>query len=336
MIELLKPLMGIRTALKLFGVGKTQYHEWIIVSRHHCKRSFQELCLKRYPHQLTREEIQKMEHLLTSPTYQHWPIVSLAGMALRQKKVMASLYSWYKYAKALQLEHLPFMKTKKQVGIVTSRPNEYLHIDTTYYPISPERKVCITFVMDNFSKIILGFAVAEKLSFSLVVEAIRQALPQIAVDGEAQEDIMLVADGGKENNNKEVDTFLLGQEFYRLTKVVALKDIQFSNSPIEAIHKIMKGRYLGNRTFDSVERLQAFLQEAINDYNCLRPHYKHYPKTPAEVYYGKALPFNKALRMKAAALDRLNHNKNTLCSECKPNCEQSCNLSNLREFSCHI
>jgi hypothetical protein len=86
-----KTFSRIRTALKLFGLGKTQYHEWIITSRHNCNGSFQELGLKKYPHQLTRKEIQKMEHLLTSPTYQHWPIVSVASMALRQKKVMAGL-----------------------------------------------------------------------------------------------------------------------------------------------------------------------------------------------------------------------------------------------------
>jgi hypothetical protein len=60
----------------------------------------------------------------------------------------------------------------------------------------------------------------------------------------------------------------------------------------------MKGRYPGNRTSGSVELLQDFLKDAVHDYNCLRPHYEHYPKTPGEVYYGKALPFNKALRMK--------------------------------------
>jgi putative transposase len=116
--------------------------------------------------------------------------------------------------------------------------------------------------MDNFSKMILGFAVADKLSFFLVVEAIRQAIPQMDVDGEAQEDIKLVADGGKENNNKEVETFLLNQEFYRLSKVVALKDIQFSNSPIEAIHKIMKGRYLVTAHLTQLSYYRTFLKDA--------------------------------------------------------------------------
>jgi hypothetical protein len=89
----------------------------------------------------------------------------------------------------------------------------------------------------QFSKITPGFAVAEKLSFSLVVEAIRQALPHMDVNGEVQEDIMLVADGGKENNNKEVDKFLPGREFHRLTKLVALKDIQF---PIRRLRRYIR------------------------------------------------------------------------------------------------
>jgi hypothetical protein len=327
-IETLTPEVGLSLALKLIGIGKTKYYEWVVISRQACKASFQELCLRRYPNQLTREEIQKMEQLLTSPTYQHWPIVSVAGMALRERKVMAGLCSWYKYAKALHLSHTPFVRSKKQIGIVTKHPNEYLHIDTTYYHITLEKRVCITFVMDNFSKMILSFSVAEKLTFSLVIDAISKALPQIEVTTEPRE-IVLVADGGRENNNKEVDQYILSQELHRLTKVIALKDIQFSNSPIEAVHKIMKGRYLCNRKFDSLEHLQTFLKEAVYDYNYLRPHYKHVPRTPAEVYYSQALNFNKVERMKMAAINRLMTNKKASCSECKSTCMRNCNIATI-------
>lgn len=59
-------------------------------------------------------------------------------------------------------------KNKRKVGLLAQKPNEYLHVDTTYYLISHDQKVCITFVMDNYSKMILGFEVAEKLSFQVV------------------------------------------------------------------------------------------------------------------------------------------------------------------------
>jgi hypothetical protein len=68
----------------------------------------------------------------------------------------------------------------------------------------------------------------------------------------------LQLDGGKENNNHQVDTLIADISVCTLSKLVALKDIQFSNSPIEAIHTIIKGRYLKNRKFETLEGLDSF------------------------------------------------------------------------------
>ena len=54
---------------------------------------------------------------------------------------------------------------------------------------------------------------------------------------------LLVCDGGSENNALSVQESLQISEDTKITKLIALKDIAFSNSPIEAIHKIMK-RYI--------------------------------------------------------------------------------------------
>jgi putative transposase len=239
--------------------------------------------------------------MLTSPSYEHWPIVSIAAYALRKGSVAASLYSWYKYARLLDLSHHGYTKTKKQVGLMATKPNEYLHIDTTNYYISEAKKVYITFVMDNYSKIILGFAVEEHLSFNLIRAAITNALIPIR-EQQKQNQSFLVSDGGKENNNKQIDQFIAAISEHRITKIVALKDIQFSNSPVEAIHKIIKGRYLKNRKFENVEGLTAFLSEAVKDYNYLRPHYKHFPKTPAEAYFDTKLKLDVRKRIAKAVL----------------------------------
>jgi hypothetical protein len=157
-INELRPHIGLELALKIFFLHRNQFYEWAVASRHNCTASFTSLCLRRYPRQLQRKEVEKIRDMLTSPSYEHWPIVSIAGHALRNKQVMASLYAWYKYARILNLSHKACKKTTKQVGLIAQRPNEYLHIDTTHYYISDTNKICITVVMDNFSKMILGFA----------------------------------------------------------------------------------------------------------------------------------------------------------------------------------
>jgi putative transposase len=173
------------------------------------------------------------------------------------------------------------------VGLLAQRPNEYLHVDTTYYFLTADQKVCISFVMDNYSKMILGFQVAERLSFQVVKDALVKALKTVGRHPE-QLPVYLVADGGSENHNRHIDGFLAQLSGFKISKIRSLKDIRFSNSPVEAIHRVIKSRYLRNRRFDSLEQLEHYLEWAVYDYNVLRPHYAHLPQTPQEVYFGKA------------------------------------------------
>lgn len=315
-IQTLNEQFRLALALKLLFTHRNQYYEWAIASQHNCSHSATALCLRRYPRQLQQKEVDQIKAMLSSPLYENWPIISIAAQGLRTGSVVASKYAWYKYARILNLTHKGFKKTTKQIGLCAVKPNEYLHIDTTYYPLSTGSKACITIVMDNYSKMILGFDVQERLSFSLVKTAIQNALiPILSQQGEGSSH--LVSDGGWENNSSEIREFIASLPTYRLCKLTALKDIQFSNSPIEAIHKIIKGRYLRNKAFDSVDGLSIYLNQAIEDYNYQRPHYKHFPKTPAEVYFNKELKINFQKRIAKAIQIRVKNNATTACRVCK-------------------
>jgi hypothetical protein len=257
--NLLKPYLKQQLALKTLFIHKNQFYEWTVASRHDCLHSYLSLCLRRYPRQLQGKEVSKIKGMLTAPGYEHWPIVSIAAHALRTGIVVASRYSWYKYARLLDISHQTYSKTKKQVGLIAQKPNEYLHIDTTYYYISEGKKVCITFVMDNYSKMILGFSVEERLCFTLIRTAITNSLIPI-LEQQREDHSFLVSDGGKENNNKQIDQFVSEISEHKLTKIVALKDIQYSDSPVEAIHKIIKGRYIKNKRFESIEGLKKIFR----------------------------------------------------------------------------
>jgi hypothetical protein len=312
----LRRYIGLEATLKIFFLHRNQFYEMAVASRHSCTFSFSSQCLRRYPRQLQQKEVERIKFMLTSPKYEHWPIVSVAAHALRNKQVMAGLYSWYKYARILNLSHKACKKTTKQVGLIAQKPNEYLHIDTTYYHIADTKKVCITIVMDNFSRMILGFAVEDQLSFDLIKSAIKNALPPL-LHHEGERHSFLVSDGGKENNNSRINEFISSISEHRLKKLTALKDIQFSNSPVEAIHKIIKGRYLRNRKFETLQALTNFLKEAIHDYNYLRPHYKHYPKTPAEAYFKTDLKMDCNCHMAKAMKARIRTNLATSCCICR-------------------
>lgn len=317
-VDYLKSSLGLKTTLRLFGLTAKLYGEWLLATRGFCKDSHSFLCVKRYPHQLQKTEVQRIQQALTAPRWGHWPIVSIASRKLRSGSIIASLYSWYKYARILELSHKGVKKQKPRVGLVATKANEYLHVDTTYYLLSGDRKVCITFVMDNYSKMILGFALGEKLSFEVVKEALSHALRVIARHPGRKEGT-LVADGGPENHNHHIDAFLAQLSGFRLTKVRSLKDIQFSNSPVEAIHRIIKGRYLRNRKFDNLELLREYLKWAVQDYNKVRPHYRHRPRTPWEMYFDRPLSFDVKERIRNAAKKRIRKNKSLPCQACVTN-----------------
>ncbi len=319
-IHSMKEHIGLELSLKLLGLSRTLYQQWLLEARFDCFDSFTALCVKRHPHQLQMKEVEGIKRMLCDPEHDHWPIVSIAGLGLRKGSLVASLYTWYKYAKLFGLSKKLVKKDRKTIGLVSQVPNEYLHVDTTYYPLNSGQNVCITFVMDNYSKMILGYQVAEHLSFEVVKQAVAMAL-QAIMQHPDQKHSFLVTDGGTENNNKQIDRFLSELSGHKLTKIRALKDIRFSNSPVEAIHRTIKGRYLRYRKFESVEALKAYLDWAVMDYNTLRPHYKHRPRTPQEVYFNTPLKFDIKKRVKKAIQKRVAMNKCTSCTECSENCK---------------
>jgi putative transposase len=325
-INYLKEQIGIDRTLKLLNLSKPLYYQWVLEARFDCFDSYTQLCVKRHPQQLENKEILKIKSLLTDSKTDHWPIVSIQGDALRKKKLVASLYSWYKYARLWGIKKKLIKKQKKKIGIVAKYPNEYLHVDTTFYPLIDGKNICISFVMDNYSKMILGYHVANANTFDIVRNSLSKALKVIAKHP-SQKHSYLVTDGGKENHNKYIDEFIGKLSKHKITKIKALKDIRFSNSPVEAVHRTIKGRYLRNRKFENIKAVDNYLKWAVEDYNIVRPHYKHRPRTPYEVYFDIPLGFDLRNRVKKAITERVKNNKCSSCMQCTMGCKTSQRLS---------
>lgn len=291
-INYLKDQFGIDRTLKLIGLSKPLYYQWVLEARFECFDSYTQLCTKRHPQQLELKEIEKIKSLLLDHETNHWPICSIQSNALRKKQLVASLYSWYKYARMWGIKKKLVKKQRKTVGLIATTPNEYLHVDTTFYPLIDGKHVAISFVMDNYSKMILGYHVSQSNNFDIVRRSLGNALKVIATHPDqkptspafvpsagkpAGRHSTLVTDGGKENHNQYIDAFISKLTKHKITKVRALKDIRFSNSPVEAVHRTIKGRYLKNRKFESIRALNIYLKWVVEDYNKVRPHYKHQP-----------------------------------------------------------
>jgi transposase InsO family protein len=253
-----------------------------------CAISPLSLCFKRHPSQLASKEIEVLKELMRRPELACWPVSSIAWYARRENLLHISLSTWYKYIQLLGLKRRFIRPPDKTKGIVSTAPNQFLHVDTTFYPLPDGTKAAIVFVSDNFSKHILGWSCSLKHGAQNVLEALQMALETIRVHHPNQTVTQLICDGGGENNAISVEEWLQITEDPKITKLIALKDIAFSNSPIEAVNKIMK-RYIRKQEPQNVDQLQNGLIDHVFDYTSTRPHGSLDGYTPLEIYSQKGL-----------------------------------------------
>ncbi len=98
-------------------------------------------------------------------------------------------------------------RVKKLTGIVSSRPNEYWHVDITYFTTKDGVKHCIYFLSDNFSRKILAWRLAFEVNWKYVKECIEDAY-KIASGMENPLNLEIVTDGGPENTHHSLDLYI--------------------------------------------------------------------------------------------------------------------------------
>ena len=124
----------------------------------------------------------------------------------------------------------------------------------------------------------------------------------------------MVMDSGVENINGIVDGLISSNLIMR---ILALVQVDFSNSIVEAFWRSAKHQYLyfhELRTIREVERLVAFFVEQHNTV----PHSSFKGQTPDEVYTGTggAVEAELAAARAQAREERIEKNRLTHCSVC--------------------
>ena len=118
-----------------------------------------------------------------SPAYRHVPTGMLAVLAQRLGPVWASPSIWYHLVRqhGWRRPRLCVHPTKPKIGLRTSRANEMWHIDTTVVRLLDGTGVYLDAVIDNFSRRILAWRVADTFgpinSVAVLVDASRAATP---------------------------------------------------------------------------------------------------------------------------------------------------------------
>jgi putative transposase len=109
--------------------------------------------------------------------------------------------------------------------------------------------------------------------------------------------------------------FLLDAAPPVFTKLVAQRDISFSNSPVEAINKIFK-RFLKYSQPQNFEEFQVCVERFVKEYAFMRPHGSLEGLTPFEAYTLKTLPALPQEAIDGARQARIEANKRLACIKC--------------------
>ena len=157
--------------------------------------------------------------------------MSVRGLALhaqRVGKVFAHPGTWAKLIRerGWGRPRMRLYPPKPKLGFRATAPNEAWHVDATIIKLLDGTKAYLHAVIDNYSRKILAWTVAERLNPMNTCYVLHQALACLS-----KPETKVYMDSGVENLNKDVDKLLEGNT---LERVIAQIDVTFSNSLIEA------------------------------------------------------------------------------------------------------
>ena len=219
-----------------------------------------------------------------------------------------SLPTFYKYARLLGVTGCIRHKEKPpKEGLRATMPLQIIHTDITELRIKDRLKVYTSFVVDNYSRYILGWKMSTSKVSGLTMQNLEEVYQTYLKN---KPGVKLIVDDGSENKGL-TDTFI---QTTTIQKLLAQIDIPFSNSMIEAINKKMKNEYwLEPHDYD-LKTFKKLTERSVDDYNH-RPHGALKGLTPFEALNAPSSP-DYAQEIHLAAQKRRTYNLNEVCGLC--------------------
>jgi putative transposase len=234
-VDRARPLVPLPTLLRFLRLSPSRFHAWRRL-QHACALDDQSSCPHTSPHRLTPAEIRTIKDMVTAVEYRHVPTGTLAILAQRLGKVWASPSTWYSLVRKFgwRRPRLRVHPVKPKVGLRTTGPDEMWHIDTTVIRLLDGTRAYLHAVIDNFSRRILAWRVADRFapvnSVAVLLEASRGATRSASAP-------VVLADAGVENVNAQVDELTATGVLRRL---LAFTELRFSNSMHRSLVAFLK------------------------------------------------------------------------------------------------
>lgn len=161
----------------------------------------------------------------------------------------------------------------KELDIVSI--NQVWQSDITYYEVNG-RFYYITFIIDSYSRRILGYSVSYRLlTIYTTIPALRMAIKTRS--GFDLSKLIFHSDGGGQ---------YYAQEFLKITKgfniINSMCKNAYENGKAERVNGVIKNNYLIHKHIDSFEKLVKEVDHAVSMYNHEKPHIKLKRKSPIQ------------------------------------------------------
>jgi transposase InsO family protein len=254
-VDRARACIPLRAILRFLGVSPRRFQAWLR-RQAACALDDQSSCPRTSPHRLTLSEVQAIRDMVTAPEYRHVSTGTLAVLAQRLGTVCASPSTWYRLVRKYgwRRPSLRVHPAKPKVGLRTTRADEMWHIDTTVIRLLDGTRAYLHAVIDNFSRRILAWRVAQTFapvnSVAVLLEASQGATPTETTP-------VVLADAGVENVNAQVDDLIATGV---LRRVLAFTELKFSNSMIEAWWRSLKHQWLFLHSLDSVTTVRRLVK----------------------------------------------------------------------------
>jgi putative transposase len=312
-IDRARDCIPLQAVLRFLQLSPSRFHTW---RRRQiaCALDDQPSCPRTSPHRLTPSEVQGIGVMVMSPEYRHVPTGRLAVLAQRLGRVSASPSTWCRLVRKYgwRRPRVRVHPAKPKLGLRTTRPDEMWHIDTTVIRLLDGTRAYLHAVIDNFSRRVLAWRVADTFapstSVAVLLEANRGTTRIASVP-------VVLSDAGVENVNAQVDQLIATGVLRRL---LAFTELRFSNSMIEAWWRSLKHHWLYLHPLDSVATIRRLVAFYVDEHNHVLPHSAFRGQTPDEMYFGTGDTVPADLRSRAAAARRarVEANRSASCAAC--------------------
>jgi len=160
-------------------------------------------------------------------------------------------------------------------GLELYRVDQVWQTDITYYEVDG-RFYYITFVIDGFSRRIVGYSVSQRLlTLHTTIPALKMAITLRKRARREENPLIIHSDGGGQYYSKD---FLELTSSYNITN--SMCEYAWENGKAERVNGVIKNNYLRHRTINTFDTLGKEVDRSVYLYNNDKPHIKLHRKTP--------------------------------------------------------